>query len=209
MAADDLTAPLGKNKPGNRRFALPIGIPHLVAGLLGLPLIVFMGWAIVRDDPLGGEPMTTAPSNPRPEAGASAKGANTDRPADRPTRADKNCGQIATTDRPQAGSQSEPEPPAGSKTVTIIDGSGGKRQRVGDPKHSSDKPVEPAERLTEPSARPLRNPRDGVRPADALRGRQGVPRTDAPRIAIVVGGLGSSGPTPAMPSSACLVGHLR
>ena len=43
MAADDLTAPLGKNRPSKRRFALPIRIPHLLAGILGLPLIVFIG----------------------------------------------------------------------------------------------------------------------------------------------------------------------
>ena len=48
MAADDLSAPLGQNRPSKRRFALPICIvPHLLAGILGLPLIVFVGWAIV------------------------------------------------------------------------------------------------------------------------------------------------------------------
>ena len=72
MAADDLTAPLGKNRPSNRRFALPIRLPHLLAGILGLPLVVFLGWAIVGDNPLGGEPIATAPSNPRPDAGASS-----------------------------------------------------------------------------------------------------------------------------------------
>jgi polysaccharide deacetylase 2 family uncharacterized protein YibQ len=193
VAADDLTAPLGKNRPSKRRFALPIGIPHLLAGMLGLPLVVFIGWAIVRDEPLGGEPVAMAPSNPRPEASAPAKGANTDRPGGSPTTADKT--RPNRYDGPAAGEQpSEPEPPAGSKTVTIIDGSSGKRQQVVIPSTPGDKPVDPAERLTEPSRHgPLpKISQDGVRPADAFaRPTKSSPAdSDAPRIAIVIGGLG-------------------
>jgi hypothetical protein len=196
VAADDLTAPLGKNKPSKRGFALPVGIPHLLAGILGLPLIVILGWAIVRDDPLGGEPVALAPSNPRPEASAPAKGAS--RPGGSPNVADKT--RPNRYDGPAAGEQpSEPEPPAGSKTVTIIDGSSGKRQRVvipGTPSDKSapnDKPAASEERLTEPSRHgPLpKISQDGVRPADAFaQPLKNAADTDAPRIAIVIGGLG-------------------
>jgi uncharacterized protein len=201
VAADDLTAPLGKNRPSKRRFALPIGIPHLVAGLMGLPLVVFMGWAIVRDDPLGGEPMTTAPSNPRPEAGAKGanKGTDTSRPGGSPTVADKT--RPNRYDGPAPGEQPpEPDPPAGSKTVTIIDGSSGKRQQVVIPDTPNDKsapnnraPIA-EERLTEPSRHgPLpKIAQDGVRPADAFAQpvKNNPADPDAPRIAIVMGGLG-------------------
>jgi len=33
---DDLTAPLGRDIAGKRRFALSIGIPHLLVGVLSL-----------------------------------------------------------------------------------------------------------------------------------------------------------------------------
>jgi len=198
VAADDLTAPLGKNRPGIRRFALPIGIPHLLAGILGLPLVVFLGWTVIGDNPLGGEPIATAPSNPRPEASAPGKGANSGRPAGSPTVADKT--RPNRYDGPAAGQQPpEPEPLAGSKTVTIIDGSSGKRQQVvipntpDDKSAPNDKPAASEERLTEPSRHgPLpKISQDGVRPADAFA--QPVKNTadsDAPRIAIVMGGLG-------------------
>jgi len=199
VAADDLTAPLGKNRPSNRRFALPIGIPPLLAGILGLPLVVFLGWAIVGDNPLGGEPLAMAPSNPRPEASAPANGANSSRPGGSPTTADKT--RPNRYDGPAAGEQpSEPEPPAGSKTVTIIDGSSGKRQQVvipntpNDKSAPNDKPAVSEERLTEPSRHgPLpKITQDGVRPADAFAQpvKNNPADPDAPRIAIVMGGLG-------------------
>ena len=199
MAADDLTAPLGKNRPSNRRFALPIGIPPLLVGILGLPLVVFLGSAIVGDNPLGGEPLAMAPSNPRPEASAPANGANSSRPGGSPTTADKN--RPNRYDGPAAGEPpSEPEPPAGSKTVTIIDGSSGKRQQVvipntpNDKSAPNDKPAVSEERLTEPSRHgPLpKITQDGVRPADAFAQpvKNNPADPDAPRIAIVMGGLG-------------------
>ena len=196
MAADDLTAPLGKNRPGKRRFALLVRIPHLLAGILGLPLVVFIGWVIVRDNPLGGEPIAMAPSNPRPDAGA-PKGAGASRPGGSPTVADKT--RPNRYDGPAAGGQPpEPEPPPGSKTVNIIDGSSGKRQQVVIPDTPNDKPApneksaQPDERLTEPSRHgPLpKIAQDGVRPADAFARPVKSADPDAPRIAIVVGGLG-------------------
>jgi len=192
VAADDLTAPLGQNRPSKRRFALPIGLPHLLTGALSLPVVVFIAWAMIADDPLGGEPMAMVPANPRPESGAGAKEA---RPGGSPTVADKT--RPNRYDGPTPGEPSpEPELPAGSKTVNIIDGSSGKRQQVVIPNTPDDRPAAFEERLTEPSRHgPLpRISQDGVRPADAFAKPAKIPagNPDAPRIAIVVEGLGIS-----------------
>jgi len=194
VAADDLTAPLGKNRPSKRRFALPIGIPHLLAGGLSLSIVGFIGWAIVADDPFGGEPMAMVPASPRAEAAAAA--ANPARPGgDSPAVADKT--RPNRYDGPTAGEQpAEPEPPPGSKTVNIIDGSSGKRQQVVIPNAPSEKSATSDVRLTEQSRHgPLpKIAQDGVRPADAFARpvKAIADNPDAPRIAIVVGGLGIS-----------------
>src|SRR5688500_18686374 len=68
VVADDLSAPLGQHRTSTARRALPIGVPRLVAGLLGLSIAVFAGWAMVVDDPFGGEPMVIV-SAEQPEPG--------------------------------------------------------------------------------------------------------------------------------------------
>src|SRR3954451_16453057 len=114
--ADDLSAPLGRDKPRRkRRLRLPFTAMQLLAILLGLFLVSFAGFAIFNKDPLGGEPMTRlAISEPK----ATGKG---------------------TEEKPAAsghGSESKPETKeapksAGEpKTVTMIDGSTGTRHDV-------------------------------------------------------------------------------
>src|SRR4051812_32579674 len=57
--ADDLSTPLGQDKPRRkRRLRLPFTAMQLLATLLGLFLVAFAGFAIFNKDPLGGEPMT-------------------------------------------------------------------------------------------------------------------------------------------------------
>ena len=57
--ADDLSAPLGQDKPRRkRRLRLPFTAMQALAVLLGLLLVTFAGFAIFNKDPLGGEPMT-------------------------------------------------------------------------------------------------------------------------------------------------------
>jgi len=54
---DELSAPLGQNTKKKRgRFTIPIAVPWAVAGLLGLFVCAFAGWALMVNDPLGGEP---------------------------------------------------------------------------------------------------------------------------------------------------------
>lgn len=112
--ADDLSAPLGQDKPRRkRRLRLPFTAMQLLAVLLGLFLLTFAGFAIFNKDPLGGEPMT--------------------RIAIRDNGADK-----AAAEKPAAPQDSKHESkeapkqaaPGEQKTVTMIDGSTGARHDV-------------------------------------------------------------------------------
>jgi polysaccharide deacetylase 2 family uncharacterized protein YibQ len=122
--ADDLSAPLGQDKPRRkRRLRLPFTVLQLLAVLLGLFLVTFAGFAIFNKDPLGGEPMTRiAIREPKVTDKATDK-ATDEKPAasghDQEARQDN---KHETKDAPkQAGEQ---------KTVTMIDGSTGARHDV-------------------------------------------------------------------------------
>ena len=114
--ADDLSAPLGQDKPRRkRRLRLPFKAMQLLAVLLGLFLVTFAGFAIFNRDPLGGEPMTRIairePKAADEKPAASGHGSES-----------KPESKHETREAPkQAGEQ---------KTVTIIDGSSGARQNV-------------------------------------------------------------------------------
>lgn len=185
MAADDLTAPLGREQTSKRRFALPIGISHLLIGALGLSVAVFGAWALIADDPFGGEPIVLVPTNLSTEGGAKAE-----LPAAKSASADKSG--PSRYDGPEAGSALPP----GTRTITIIDGSSGKREQVAVPNTLDDKSAPADTRLAEPSPHGLlpKIAQDGARPADVFaRPVKAIPdKPNAPRIAIVVGGLGTS-----------------
>jgi polysaccharide deacetylase 2 family uncharacterized protein YibQ len=196
VAVDDLSAPLGQNAKKARRFKLPIAIPHAIAGALGLFLLVCAGWALVVDDPLGGEPMAVVASA-LPQRPAAAMPAVT---------APGAVPQFPRSyDGPGTPGHTPPPPPAAApspnaKTVTIIDGSTGKRQEVPiAAARDARAPVD--QRLLETSrhgAIPKMAP-DGARPADIYaRGTSPVPgRKTGPQIAIVLTGLGVSASTTA------------
>ena len=110
---DDLSAPLGQQTVRRkRRFKLPFTVTQALATLLGLFLLVFLGFALFGDSPLGGEPI--AHLTLRPSKQADAKTASAE-----PTAA----GQAAKSPPKQ-------EAATGQKTVTIIDGSSGARHDV-------------------------------------------------------------------------------
>ena len=120
MASDDLNAPLGQDKRKRLLPKLPVSAPQLVAGALGLSGLVVVAWATFVHDPLGGEPVAVVTTN-TPAASKTAR------------EADSNGKQHARYDGPQGTAPvtpAPPEPPPGSKTVTIIDGSSGARQQV-------------------------------------------------------------------------------
>lgn len=114
-AADELSTPLGQQTVGRtRRFRLPFTAMQALAVLLGLVLVGFVGVALFNDNPLGGEPMARITLRNPPQAAPDDKQA----PAGQAT--EPAVKSVAKT--PAAASD--------AKTVTIIDGSSGKRQDV-------------------------------------------------------------------------------
>jgi polysaccharide deacetylase 2 family uncharacterized protein YibQ len=187
MADDDLSAPLGQHQKKKKRFRLPVRLSTLIAGALALCLATVAGWALFMDDPFGGEPMIVVSLQGR-EAPPPAKG------NDEASAAQKKPVAVVTP-----AAQPEPAKPAApsGNTVTIIDGSTGKRQEVhvAGPSDTSSVAVKPAsgidQRLLETTrhgAIPKVAP-DGTRAAEAYaRPVKGNP--NGPRVAIVIVGLG-------------------
>ena len=112
---DDLNKPLGKAKK-KKPFVLPIPVVmRSVAALLCLCVAVLAGWIMFVDEPFGGEPMVIVSAHTQPFAQA------------------KKAGDPAATPKPDAAAAPTAladgdKPPA--RTVTIIDGTTGKRQEV-------------------------------------------------------------------------------
>jgi len=198
MTADDLSTPLGQGGVRRRR-RLPVAAPHVIVTALAIFLGVFVLWAIVGDDPFGGEPMIAVPIDPhavtaakKPEAMPAGPAAAVQGPGryDGPARG----GPVAVAVPPSQGTA------ANTKTVTIIDGKTGARQEVVIPAavNSPGAPEGPAadQKFVEMTPRgPVpKISADGVRPAEAfaqpVKPLPGKP--DAPRVALIVGGLGVS-----------------
>jgi len=183
---DELNAPLGqdkdKQKPGRPRA---IGAPQIVAAMLALSGLVVAGWAMFANDPLGGQPRAVVATTGLP-----------DKPA---TPDSSEASSRHDGAPPQAGPAVEVKiPPAGGRTVTIIDGSSGKRQEVvvpGKPdEHSSLAPVErKLLETTRHGAIPV-IATDGTRPAVAYAKPRKLPpgKKTMPRIAVIIGGVGIS-----------------
>jgi polysaccharide deacetylase 2 family uncharacterized protein YibQ len=113
-AADELSTPLGqKTERKKRRFRLPFSAMQALAVLLGLFLVGFVTIALFTENPLGGEPVAHIALR-KPEA------------------TDAKPAQAASSHHaePAASAESRPAAASENKTVTIIDGSSGKRQDV-------------------------------------------------------------------------------
>ena len=187
--ADDLTAPLGrdrKNQDAPRRSP----IPAVVAGFLGFCLVVFLGWAMLGDDPLGGEPKIVMATDVRAAAKKAAEpspGAAKDEKAE-PGK-DARSGGAQAAARPAGGAD-------GMQTVTIIDGASGNRQEVVVPSQAEQKLALVDAKLLEETRHGLipRVSTDGARPlvAYARPVASNADNANKPRIALVVGGLGIS-----------------
>jgi uncharacterized protein len=190
MTADDLNAPLGQ-QPKKRRFAIPITTSQVLGGVLALFFGVFVVWAALGNNPFGGEPMVVAKINA--PSGTAAGGtpnvlSGTPNRYDGPAEVPPHAAQAAPAGAPQ--------------TVTIIDGKTGQRQEVELAPPASDTPapttaaVPAGQKFAEMTPHGLipKVAADGVRPADAfaepVKSLPGKP--DAPRIAIIVSGLGVS-----------------
>ena len=174
---DDLNKPLGQKPKKRERFAVPLPlVTRGIVGVLGLCVAVLVGWILFVDDPFGGEPMVVVSSDTRASPQPVKSG---------------DAPQAPTVQKPDAVAPptalADGERPSGAKTVTIIDGTTGKRQEVtvgqpGSPPASKapgpraltpgqDVPIDP--RLLEYSrhgAIPKVAP-DGTRPAEPMRAR--------------------------------------
>jgi len=106
---DDLSTPLGqKTERRKRRFRLPFTAVQALAVLFGLFLVVFLAVALFTDNPFGGEPVARI--------------------------ALRNSGDeklpASASGKPEQVVKSASQSTGDNKTVTIIDGSSGKRQDV-------------------------------------------------------------------------------
>lgn len=185
--ADELSTPLGqKTRRRKRRFRLPFSAMQALAVVLGLVLVAFVSIALFADNPLGGEPVARIALR-KPAAGE-------EKPA-----------QTAPVQRAEPAAKAESRPPAAgeNKTVTIIDGSSGKRQDVvigGEAGGKSDAAAPaPAAVMAGIDPRLLEKTRYGMIPvvADGLKPftvyaaeADRAKAAKMPVIAIVVGGLG-------------------
>ena len=184
---DDLSAPLGqKTERRKRRLRLPFTATQALAGLLGLFLLTFIGFALFNDNPLGGEPVAHV-------AIREAKDGH-DTGAKKEDKAEHGARQDNKEETKQAtGDQ---------KTITIIDGTNGKRQDVvigGTAEKTESESTTPPAMLTGIDQRLLEKTRygmipviaDGLKPftvyaADADRAKA----AKMPTVSIVIGGLG-------------------
>ncbi|MFB6459528.1 divergent polysaccharide deacetylase family protein [Bradyrhizobium tunisiense] len=190
--ADDLSAPLGQDKPRRkRRLRLPFTAMQLFAILLGLFLVTFAGFAIFNKDPLGGEPMTRIAIKP------------TDKAADEKPAAAGHGSDTKPEGKPETSEATKQAPAGEQKTITMIDGSTGARHDVviggeaadkGDAAASAPPPV-----MAGINPKLLEKSRYGMIPvvagdlkpfnvyaADADRAKA----AKMPVVAIVIGGLG-------------------
>lgn len=183
VAVDDLSAPLGQSKPRKRKLTLrmPVSAMQALAAVLGLFLAGFAGFALLNDNPLGGEPMVRVAIDPARL------------PAEVVTKTPEPAKAMAKADD------------GGRKTVTIIDGTSGERRDVqigaGEPAESGGAAPAPV-RLAGIDSRLLESSRygmipiaaaDGLKPFKAYAGGSDLDRARAakiPSIAIVVTGLG-------------------
>jgi uncharacterized protein len=191
-AADELSAPLGRDTArGRRQFRLPFTGMQAVAAVLGLFLATFAGYALFHDDPLGGEPLVRVAIGPTSgEDKPAAKGGVTsvDKPA------------MASHGAEPSASSAKPGTPAAQRTVTIIDGSSGARHDVAIAGEAAGKDAAAAPgimsgidpRLLETSRYGMiPTTSDGLKPFTAYAGEADRAKAaKMPVVAVVVGGLG-------------------
>jgi polysaccharide deacetylase 2 family uncharacterized protein YibQ len=185
---DDLSAPLGGSEK-RERSKLKDLLPMIVAGLLGLSLATFVVWAMVVEDPSGGEPVVVVP-------------------IDQHVAAKKPDEAAPKVEQKQAPAETKAEPaetpkggsPSGMQTVTIINGASGERQEVQVPAQSGSQQLALADPKLLDMTRHGPVPRvssDGARPFVVYARKVDAAKANLPRIALVVTGLGVSAGTTA------------
>jgi len=201
MATDDLSAPLGQHRR-KRRAAIRLPIPQIVAGVLALFLAIFVVWAVMGDNPFGGEPVAVVPI--QSQAGAPAKAAGGEKNQPVAVAKPPAPGEPGRSDGPGRGppaaAQGKEAIPPGSTTVNIINGTTGTRQEVvipapgGSPAQPPGPKIDPKFLEMTPLGPLPKIAADGVRPADAFaQPVTPIPgKPDAVRVALIIEGLGVS-----------------
>lgn len=199
MAADELSTPLGQKRnrwQRLRHYRLPFNATQGVAALLGLFVLVFLGFALFGNDPFGGEPVVRVEIKPSPEEAKQASAEAGKDQSGKPENAPAAAAEKKDAAEPKDAA-------AGQKTITIIDGSKGTRQDVVVGTDSADKGEPPAG----PAASDGINPKlleqsrygmipvmaGGLKPFSAYAMTTEADRAKAermPTVTIVVGGLG-------------------
>lgn len=195
MSVDELNAPLGQKKR-KQPSKLPALGPQLLAGVLGLLAIVVVIWALVAKDPLGGQPVAIVPTGDMTKIAAKPASVGKESPHHEGAASEAMPGTKQAEQKPVVPAVI-PLPP-GSKTVTIIDGSSGKRQDVvlpGKDKEAAPKPsgVQAFLESTRHGFIP-KIAADGARALRVYAHPRKLPpdKANAPRIAMIVGGIGIS-----------------
>jgi hypothetical protein len=201
VETDELNAPLGQVAK-KAKFKLPIAMPKLMVWLFSLFGLVVVGWAALVHDPLGGEPIVVVATKPAGAGMTAQDGVKGDGKEHR--RHDGVAGQAADAVVAKIA------PPPGSQTVTIIDGSSGKSKEVVIPGTAADgKPdgkigeQRSAASVPHGATKLLQKTRHGFIPQIATDGTRAsayyahprllpANRKDAPRIAVIIGGIGIS-----------------
>lgn len=196
MSADELSTPLGQKRnrwQRLRHYRLPFNATQAIATLLGLFVLVFLGFAIFGNDPFGGEPVVQVEIKPAPDE---PKQAAAEPGQDQGGKA----GGPATA---AADHQGAKETAPGHKTITIIDGSKGTRQDVVVATGGAENGESPAGQTPADGINPklLEQSRygmipvmaGGLKPFNAYAMTTDADRAKAermPTVTIVVGGLG-------------------
>lgn len=170
----DLTTPLGFKPPGEERRKIPVGF-LLGVGAVSIVALLTL-WIVVVDDPLGGEPVARTPI------------ATTQETVDR--------GEIATVGVKSGTGALLPPPKAEDEA-----GDADAIAAVGTPEHGPDPAAEtekmpvgadPALLVDGPYGRLPRVAEDGRRPLDVYARPTPGMVASAPKIAVIVGGIGLS-----------------
>jgi uncharacterized protein len=126
MTADELSAPLGRNRKPAPQGALRLSVYQAAVITLALFAAGFLAWAMLGDRSFGSGPAALAPA----DVAATSTGK---KPAQTAAGVPESVrdGLLDSRDMPPA----EPVtlPAAATRTITIIDGTSGKRQEIAIP----------------------------------------------------------------------------
>jgi uncharacterized protein len=194
MAANELTTPLGVDKPEKRTSRLSIPIGGILASLSLAFLAGLIGYISVTSNPHGGEPIATASIDKMPQRNTGPA------PGEAAPETAKTASNIHSIPPQRKGQQdaSELESESGVKVMRSNGGAvpGSVVIRVPDANPSIRLAAAPDKRLVERGRHGNLPKQDagGLRPADVYARPITNQQRSAPmKVAIIVGGLGISG----------------